>query len=1234
MSSVERATRLESRTSATKLNPKRAMAVGEQGASGKKPPKGPHTPCLHKPGPRSSQVGQRTYSLLAEISVTRHTLEQQLRELASVHEDDEPQQASEALKEDQKFVEDLRGVAWQARVMLTALQNAWSTMEDKIKHLPLAVAAANCSNSNGRISPTGLRLGRAALTSRSRRQSAIDELSSPLSSSLHRRGAGSVSSSLLQQTRRPGRSIVLFPKSHNRSELASVKGHENSPPLSPGSTAFPANHKYHSWVGWDAHSRRGSNSKPSQPVSRKQTCDSDAAGEGDAPLFVSKYIDMSVVRTDKGELKLSAGTLEHPPTPGGAAAAAAAAAEGHAADISRITSPAKNSDAAASTVHSPQDSRKGSGNLETFLRDFPAGENDNAAEEAGSDQPRLVEYLLAYKVEAPEDTGGAGGEGAGVEVDEYPVTTRQFPAVGHADCPVPENVSLFALSVAPRTRRPKDEKARTRMGQPLFFPLVLTGGDGQRMYASCCHYYEQLEGVAEELYGARCLVLLSNAPFFDTFRQIMTHMYRLRTQPKQQLQAERLVTFLTQELLLPMPGGPAVKFKLGEGLPPLQCALPGDEELPLLDLGLDRIFRQLSVANVVLLFSAVMMERQVVFYSKSYSNLTMCAESVQALMWPFKWHHVYIPVVPEQLLDVVDAPVPYILGLHSSYLHFIPPDTLQSVVLCDIDNNRVKISDEIMESLQLPQAISETLTARLSELVEQYPLGLSPEALPLVKATTNSGNSGRDSGGESPADGAVATHTAPTGNDLNCDSDHYAGPKVVHHGAFQQGVRQAFFEVLPQLLGGYRKTVFFMGDGIPIFNAEAFIQAREAESQKPSTPSSKPAPVLLEGPGADFLPQLLQSQLFAWFLESSSERHSLVHDAISDPQHAHTRNFVSATPRPADTQPFELPLPSSVVLPDADGEQETAAPAGRGGRLDWTTLDEDALTAAKPRSFVSEYFLHASMLKDEQLMPSAMRRRSIVGGSLSVRKQRSEWEDALQNYLSLLFLGSGSSDQGVDYVSGKEHLKCVQSLRNEEKVRVCLGALLNQPQNKKRKMRLEMGAFKALRELVYALLEACMEHGDYANARQMLDAGGTFYRDRCEEDDARARKEEEDQGYKSAKVFTGSFFLENAIKEHKICQHTPLWDAIMNADIAKAKKEGEEEEADPTKRQGLLHALYVGRIGSLVNTMLTYGVPIENVLEFVSGKCIALGLKPEEQRTLEKLSINITLALTMNDVVR
>lgn len=46
-------------------------------------------------------------------------------------------------------------------------------------------------------------------------------------------------------------------------------------------------------------------------------------------------------------------------------------------------------------------------------------------------------------------------------------------------------------------------------------------------------------------------------------------------------------------------------------------------------------------------------------------RLMLVAESLTALLFPFAWPHVYVPVLPTAMYNFLDAPVPFLMGLRS-----------------------------------------------------------------------------------------------------------------------------------------------------------------------------------------------------------------------------------------------------------------------------------------------------------------------------------------------------------------------------------------------------------------------------------------------------------------------------------------------------------------------------------------------------------------------------------------
>ena len=68
------------------------------------------------------------------------------------------------------------------------------------------------------------------------------------------------------------------------------------------------------------------------------------------------------------------------------------------------------------------------------------------------------------------------------------------------------------------------------------------------------------------------------------------------------------------------------------------------------------------------------------------TRLRLCA-----ILFPFTWQHVYIPILPARLLDILQAPVPFLMGIDEEVLALAERQNLipNEVVQVDLDQNAI-----------------------------------------------------------------------------------------------------------------------------------------------------------------------------------------------------------------------------------------------------------------------------------------------------------------------------------------------------------------------------------------------------------------------------------------------------------------------------------------------------------------------------------------------------------------
>ncbi|KAL3922375.1 MAG: hypothetical protein SGILL_002237 [Bacillariaceae sp.] len=98
------------------------------------------------------------------------------------------------------------------------------------------------------------------------------------------------------------------------------------------------------------------------------------------------------------------------------------------------------------------------------------------------------------------------------------------------------------------------------------------------------------------------------------------------------------------------------------------------------------VCRLLGAEGLNYVISAVLTECKVLLHSQEIADIAMVAEVITALTYPFVWSLPYIPILPIGMLEFVEAPLSYILGVPTCNLKQLDPRALDDVVVIDLNN--------------------------------------------------------------------------------------------------------------------------------------------------------------------------------------------------------------------------------------------------------------------------------------------------------------------------------------------------------------------------------------------------------------------------------------------------------------------------------------------------------------------------------------------------------------------
>ncbi|CAG5054015.1 unnamed protein product [Parnassius apollo] len=313
---------------------------------------------------------------------------------------------------------------------------------------------------------------------------------------------------------------------------------------------------------------------------------------------------------------------------------------------------------------------------------------------------RLVDYFVIVGFDHEKERGGLSNG----------VILQRFPETNWDDTPFHEGIEWFC--------QPQGWALSTERSEPRFYVSVLTDVDANRHYCACLCFNETVAITptkpADEdeesldstrpvanithhsiMYAPKCLVIVSRQDYIDTFRNCLGIIYTVWVE-NLGVPLETLVGNLVGCVLVPPAGGPQVRFSIGAGdrqaLQP-----PAAPPMPVTHTAVHMLLRLLGIHNSVTLWCAVMSEHKVLLVSLAAARLSAACRALAALMFPFRYAHVYIPLLPAGLAEVLATPTPFLIGVHSSLKEEV--SELLDVIVADLDVGSLHIPG----SVNIPQ---------------------------------------------------------------------------------------------------------------------------------------------------------------------------------------------------------------------------------------------------------------------------------------------------------------------------------------------------------------------------------------------------------------------------------------------------------------------------------------------------------------------------------------------------
>jgi len=323
-----------------------------------------------------------------------------------------------------------------------------------------------------------------------------------------------------------------------------------------------------------------------------------------------------------------------------------------------------------------------------------------------------------------------------------PKITARYPLIDYPDNPLNPMVTHFCFPQSDSIV-PSKEFVMSRIHH-----FVLTNDKGKKIYGTCLTVYEEYfpaglnnpynrrhkvhemfpekievtidhDGNEEipPLYIPRVLCILSTWPYLYAFREYLAQLYRLSTSTTlMEVPLERFVQNICLEIPAPPPGAFEIELSILKSQIKF-WAPPAKMPIPYVSIPYSTLFECLDLDSVMIVWYALLNEQKVLLVSSQYSILTMCAETLLSLLFPLQWSHLYIPLLPRFLSPMLDAPIPYLVGVIRENWVIAEKNLSAETIVVDLDSNDVVFGSNAPKLVSPPVKKWTKLKATLQESV-------------------------------------------------------------------------------------------------------------------------------------------------------------------------------------------------------------------------------------------------------------------------------------------------------------------------------------------------------------------------------------------------------------------------------------------------------------------------------------------------------------------------------------
>ncbi len=211
-------------------------------------------------------------------------------------------------------------------------------------------------------------------------------------------------------------------------------------------------------------------------------------------------------------------------------------------------------------------------------------------------------------------------------------------------------------------------------------------------------------GFREYVFVPYCICLISKYPYVSEMKKCLQSIYTMiiHNLKDDNSDLNDLIMYLIHSVPIPE-RSTSVRFYIPYFKNSIKLICPKMQDISVMDTNISYLLKYLNIDYLIIILRLMLFEKRILFIDDDYTRLSLVTDNFLALLYPFQWIHTYIPIMSDQMLNILETFLPFINGINISLISLVTEIFRESlneeeVFLIYINQNKYKLGSSLIHN--------------------------------------------------------------------------------------------------------------------------------------------------------------------------------------------------------------------------------------------------------------------------------------------------------------------------------------------------------------------------------------------------------------------------------------------------------------------------------------------------------------------------------------------------------